>query len=598
MFYFNDFWELLFMLIVPFIIWLVVVPIYLLIKTNRLSRELKSLRNQLSTGATVSASLHSPVSDIRANFQQPSPIPPPVAYPMYGVITPSPNFSEPEPDSAFITWLKEDVLVKIGALLLLLALAWFVTYAFANNWIGPVGRITLGLMFGVGVLVFGSIRIRLYQSQGAIFTVLGSTVVILTVSAAQYNYNMFVPEVALGVMFLMVLYVAFVSLNYERVSLAYASLISALLAPFLINLNTYDSVWLMLYLLLVVVGTLGVVWFLRAAAITLVALIGVILYTPIAYSLDQGVALLFAFIFTGIFFITNIISLIRRYTEWVSPVHVTTALITGLYLITMTLAAAPEEWISTYLLVWAVIFAYGSFQVFLRTQNRIPFYIYVGVSLVLLGSATAIELSGPWLTIILTLEVLASIVLMRRLTDSQTALNLATGLLIIPGLYTLEHMSSYAWRDGFLHGDFLALLIFTGALVVAAIMRSESLANNAEGEAAQPALSRLFVVAGIYGLIIVWLFFHSIFQDFVGTLLSLVTYSVVGLTLFLKGRAEDQAAWRLAGILLLVFVVGRLLLIDVWALDLSGRIITFLVIGLLFISTAFLPKHRPENNNN
>jgi len=42
-----------------------------------------------------------------------------------------------------------------SVVLLLLALGWFVSYAFANNWIGPLGRITLGILFGLAVVGMG-----------------------------------------------------------------------------------------------------------------------------------------------------------------------------------------------------------------------------------------------------------------------------------------------------------------------------------------------------------------------------------------------------------------------------------------------------------
>jgi hypothetical protein len=39
-------------------------------------------------------------------------------------------------------------------------------------------------------------------------------------------------------------------------------------------------------------------------------------------------------------------------------------------------------------------------------------------------------------------------------------------------------------------------------------------------------------------------------------------------------------------------VVARLLLVDVWSMELSGRVITFFVIGALLMSTAFLTKRK------
>jgi uncharacterized membrane protein len=550
-------------------------------RLNDLEKKLDLLNQQINNGSAA-------VTQVNNN---PSVLLPNIPAPVNFSASASPILVTPnEKGSAFVDWLKQDTLVKIGALLLLMSLAWFVTYAFANNWIGPVGRILIGLLFGVSILIFGTVRIRLYGSQGAIFTVVGSTIVIMTTSAAQYVYSMFPPTSALLIMFTMVVYVAFVSLQYERASLAYASLITALLAPFIINSHSGDALLLMLYLLLVVVGTLWVVWRLRAEKITLMALVGVIMYTAAVYGLDTGVALIFSFLFTGIFFITNIVSLIRRYTDWVSPIHITTALVTGLYLITSVISLSPAEWISTYLLVWALVFAYGSYVVFVRTLNKVPFYIYSATSLILLGTATAYELSGAWLTIMLTVEVLVMVMLMARVAKEHKYLNLATALFIVPGIYTLEHIGSYAWNNGLPMDDLIALVIFTAALVLVGIERSRVVDNQDDSHLLESGQRVLYSFAGIYTFVIIWLCFHSIFSDTTATMFALIIYSITGLLLYITGKMQLDSSIKTAGIVTLSFVVLRLLVVDVWSLEMTGRIITFLIIGLLFMSTAFLPK--------
>ncbi len=600
MFYYYDFFALLFLLIIPVVLWMIFAPIYLIYKTRRLEREIISLRQHLENNPPVPTELGN--GEV---FNEPLNKTKPVSmYSDSGQLIPKPReltpIPAPEPESEFWLWLKQDFLVKIGAFLLILAFAWFVTYAFANNWIGPVGRITLGIIFGTAVLVFGTQRMMKSLSQGSIFSIVGSLIIIITISAGQFVYEMFPPQVALGLIFLVSVYVAFVSLSYERNQLAYASLISALMAPFLINSNTGDSLSLMFYLLLIIIGTLWVVWRLRAEKITLVALLGVIVYTEVAYSLDTGVALLFSFVFTGIFFVTNIISLIRRYTKWVSPVHVMTALLTGVYLISSIIGASPEEWRSTYLLFWALVFAYGSFQVFIRTLNRTPFYIYTSVSLIMMGTATVIELSGPWLTIVLTLEVLATVILLKQLTKDKRASNLSLALFVVPGLYTFGHISTYAWQSGIPNGDLLALLIFTGSIILAGLVKSGLLPEtNASESLAQNDGQVLFTIAGIYIGIIIWLILHALFTNMVGTMLAMIIYSIIGLVLYIKGKFENNKTIKTIGIVILSFVVIRLILVDVWAMETAGRIITFLIIGLLFMSTAFLPRlkknyHQPN----
>ena len=97
----------------------------------------------------------------------------------------------------FAVWLKEDWLLKVGAFLLLIGFGWLATYAFLNNWIGPMGRIALGIIAGALILVLGWWRIRKYLNQGGVFIVLGSTTILLTIFAAREIYGFFTPLSAL-----------------------------------------------------------------------------------------------------------------------------------------------------------------------------------------------------------------------------------------------------------------------------------------------------------------------------------------------------------------------------------------------------------------
>jgi len=124
-------------------------------------------------------------------------------------------------------WTKEDWLLKLGALLLLIGLGWFVTYAFANNWIGPMGRIAIGLVAGSLFIALGWLRMPKYQQQSGWFMVLGSTTVLVTIFAAREIYGFFTPASALMVMFATTALVALASVKHKVEWLALASLILA-----------------------------------------------------------------------------------------------------------------------------------------------------------------------------------------------------------------------------------------------------------------------------------------------------------------------------------------------------------------------------------
>ena len=76
------------------------------------------------------------------------------------------------------------------------------------------------------------------------------------------------------------------------------------------------------------------------------------------------------------------------------------------------------------------------------------------------------------------------------------------------------------------------------------------------------------------------------------TMTTLVIYTIFGLIAYFSGLYGDDLARRTYGIALLAFVVIRLIIVDVWQMELFGRVITFLAIGVLLMSTAFLTKKK------
>lgn len=507
----------------------------------------------------------------------------------------------PREPNQFVLWLKEDFLVKLGAFLLLIAFGWFVSYAFMNNWIGPVGRISLGLLVGVVFMLLGIWRIKTREQQGAIFTVLGSTTVLLTIFAAREIYEFFTPASALFVMFASVVFVAFVAVMYRRNSLAIASLLLGAIAPSLTNADP-NIIGLFSYLLVLVLGSVWVVSRIGTVALPIISFIVVFLYGVPYMGIssahpDAPMALLFAFIFTVIFFVSNIVSILKRTDRDARQAHIVMALGTGLYIAGWIAAAVDPVWQSLMDVMWALAFAFGAFVVYMRTNDRAPFYVYGAVSIALIGIATAAELDGATLTIAYTLEVTTLLVAAKMFKD-QTLLNRLSILYGVPILFSLQHILASSWRDGFMHLDFFALAILMFCLWVAAtIVYLFRPADKSEGSDATAVLA---VIGGIYATVLVWLVSHSIVVDDTATTISLFIYTVSGIALHLIGKNIGKNTVVMCGNVLIGLVVLRLMFVEVWTMNIAGKIITFFGIGILLIATAFISKsgrNKDEDNN-
>jgi hypothetical protein len=254
--------------------------------------------------------------------------------------------------------------------------------------------------------------------------------------------------------------------------------------------------------------------------------------------------------------------------------------------------------------MWMMVFTIGSFIVYRALENRIPFYIYGGTSIALLAAATAVELSGPILTLAYTIEVALLVFLTAYiLRDVRVAERLRL-LFIVPVLLSLGSIISPTWQIGILHDDFFVLLVLGVSLAVVGRALYEC---NVKGRVSteESSTNVLTVGSALYGLTLIWLVLNSPALGLaeVGTMLSLIIYTIIGLILYIRGKRNGQKGYTVGGGMLLGFVVLHLLFVEVATMETTGRIITFVVIGLLLMSTAFIRKQKQPplisvNDNN
>lgn len=508
-----------------------------------------------------------------------------------------PELTGPTIFERFFSWLKEDWLMKIGAILLLIGFGWLTTYAFLNNWIGPMGRIALGIVAGVIFIILGWWRIKKYLHQGGVFLVLGSSTVLLTIFAAREIYDFFTPFSALVVMFLSTAFVALVSVQYNNRALALASLILAGVAPLLTSAPLPNYVGLFSYLFVVILGAIWIVVITGRRELTTVALIIIMFYSlPHLFSLisaDKGVLLMFAYAFAAVFFFTNTVGILKLKGKEIIP-DLITAAGNGLLLLAWIMVAAEDEWKSLIITAWMVVFVVGAFMIYRITQRREPFYVYAGVGVAMLAAATSAELDGATLTIAYTVEsgIIALVVYM-VLRDIKIAERLSL-LLVGPVLLSFESMISRAWTTNIIHKDFFVLLVLSLTLLGLGLFLLKGVKEA--GNKDNGKFSAVLLIGGsVYAYILLWLSLHAgLENNNTAVMLSLVVYTIIGLVCYFYGLANEKRALSLYGGALVGFVVGRLILVDVWKMEIAGRIITFFLIGAMLVSTAFLGRKKHE----
>ena len=503
--------------------------------------------------------------------------------------------TKPGAGDYFIEWLKDDWLLKLGAMLILIGFGWFVSYAFLNNWIGPIGRITFGIIAGLAVLLLGWWRIKKFVRQGSIFLVLGAAIILLTIYAAREVYDMIHPVVALGVMFLSVVFVALASVKYKSQGLALSGLALAGIAPFLVSNPRPDFTGLFLYLLII---NLGVIWVVTITGWRI--LINFSLLLAFFYSIphllastDASAEVLVLIIYGLAFalFAAHTLGILKTNDPKEALSDLITAAGNGLLIIAWTMTAVPDNWQSLTLSLWLIVYGVGAFLMYKFTHSSKPFFVYSGISVAVLAAATAAELNGAALTIAYTIES-AGVAILTYIISQNLQLAIRSSLLLIgPAILSLGSLIRYVDTYQVLNRDFFVLFIVGVTGLGLGSYFWLKVRAGAEKIPTNGPIA-LVIIGSAYLHTLLWFLLKKIMSEDASTTLALTIYTILGLALYIYGQTNRRRVMKMYGGTLSGLVVARLIIVDVWTMAIAGKIVTFFLIGALLVGTAFINYHK------
>lgn len=609
-------------MIAVFIFIVVACVVFLFVRTNTLRARVEHIERYLQQRPLPQGAEqpHAPPSEHGSVVVQPPTMSPVMTSYMGGASSITPH--TPDAMDRFSAWVKEDWLMKLGAFLIILGVGWFVSYAIAENWIGEVGRIFLGLLGGAIVLALGWYRLQQFVTQGAVLMFTGATVVVLTLFAARELYDMFTPLVALTLMFGTSALLGVTSVVRRHQALAYGNVLLAGVAPLLID-ATLTIPEIFTYLLVLSVGAVGVAVVTGWRNLILLSLVLVFLYSISSFTSwnakDLDVGLTFAFIFSALYFAVSVLAM--RVQKKVQVVDLFVALGTGTFLLMWILAGAKDEWQSMLLVVWTMVFAFGAFHATRLGAGIAYFYAYAGVGVVYLGVATAIELEGPTLAIASIIEAFLVLWVGYRIVGKIHNVPVLAIPCVVPILLSFESIGSRAWRgwdssmydsrfgyesniptwyDKMFHADAFVLVFLIAVLILVGILFYQERMRLGETERvfAKKIAQVAWVVAGLYGAILTWLISHALFvgQD-TGTMTALLVYTLVAVGFYSAHRVTGDMWKRHVATAFTIFVTARLLLVEAWNMDLGERVVVFLVVGVALAGVAWLERSGKKTNH-
>jgi uncharacterized membrane protein len=499
---------------------------------------------------------------------------------------------------------------RIGITLLIGAVTFFLKYAFDNNWIGPSGRVAIGILLGSAMFPWSHWLLRRgysYFSEG--IAALGAAVLYLSIWAGCQYYHLYSRDVGFYGMIVITAAISIVALGRDSQRIALLSLIGGFLTPLLVSSGRDEQVVLFTYLLI-----------LGAGMIVIEARREWLLLAPVSFLLTE-------FYFIG------------WYSEFYKPAKLELTIIFAtliflLYAVLPILRAARHSRLNEVdiLLVLVNSFSYfGGLYVMLWPQDRWPLtlfalalsaghlvvsrllpapkacespvtrLIFAGLALTFVTLAIPIRLDGKWITLAFAIE--GAILVSTGFRSAENFLRHAGYLLIaLAGLRILVFplpAPQFLVNERF--AAFLVLIACLGACLYAARLYSNSITPSEE------AVLGVFAVAiNIYALIALsqelWDYFGhqaglGIDSGLAQHLALSLLWTAYASVLIFFGVQRQSVLLRWQSLVLFGLVVVKVFVYDSSYLERFYRIVSFFILGLVLLTVSFLYQRKFARGN-
>src|SRR6185295_13380087 len=180
--------------------------------------------------------------------------------------SPPPGFARPSPavrrsGSDLEARIGGNWFNRIGIIAICFGVAFFLKYAFDNEWIGPGGRVLIGVAIGIGFLVGGERLRNRYASYAYGLTGGGLAILYLAIwFASQNRYNLIPQMLAFILMAGVTATGSLLAARYDALPIAVLALIGGFLTPILLSTGVDDETGLFGYIALLDAGVLALAY--------------------------------------------------------------------------------------------------------------------------------------------------------------------------------------------------------------------------------------------------------------------------------------------------------------------------------------------------
>jgi uncharacterized membrane protein len=506
---------------------------------------------------------------------------------------------------------------RIGILAVLIAAAWFLKLAIDNHWIGPLGRVLIGLVAGAGLIAWSE-RFRTHHYKAFSFSLkaIGSGVLYLSLWAAFSLYHLIGSPVAFAAMIAVTAFNGFLAWVQDAELLALYAIVGGFSTPLLLSTGENHEVALFTYLFLLDQAVLVLVALKPWSRLLCGAFLGTVFFF-LEWSVQYYTANQFgttAF-FLAIFFLVFAWAprLVRLRSEipafgW-----------DGLALILVPLANAALGYLGFYLMLdsvgntaaapWVAV-AFAAFYLLLlrlpaggaiHGSAEATSGLHLTIVVVFLTLAIPLKTHGRWLTIGWLAEGGALVWLATR--TGSLLLRVLAVLCILLGLAALVLGNPAASTTPFFNERFATYLFGIAVCAFVAGLAARSPGTDADQFVEWRVIAAVDVVV-VNALILLaigweihsyWWYLNyrgdwHLLRDY--RMYAQFTYSaffmLFGATLLGVGFWRRSAFLRWQALVLIAATIAKVFAVDLSALSQGYRVLSFLGLGALLLAVSFV----------
>jgi uncharacterized membrane protein len=496
-------------------------------------------------------------------------------------------------------------LARIGIIAIIIGAGFFLKYAFDNNWLGPIGRVVLGIVAGLAMLWGGHYWRKRYPTFAQAFSGGGIALLYLSIFAAFAMFDLIGFYLTVGLLLLVSVVSVVLALQQNSMALAIIGIIGAFLAPFILVVSSAEasnidqanrSFWLMVYIIVVDLGVLWLSTMRNWRWFTLLALIGSLAVFGVWYSrfgdevsllTSQGSLTLVFLIFVGATVLYHLVW--RKPTQGFDYALMTINAIAYFGISYGILGDDLRVWFGGFSFLLALFYGGLAYLAIRRSPENTRLSLFtLGISLVFFTVAIPLQLGDKaWTTIAWAVEgtVLTWLSFSVRMPQLRVYSYVVFAVVTIRLLFfdTTINLSTFT---PVLNERVLAFLVSIAAIYLSGyLLWRQRKAMWKQEESARSIYPGYFVAANFFTL---WLLSAEVIDYFDTPLALTAVWAIYAGILLVVGMIKQWRWVRLSALVMFAIPIIKICVYDVFALTQLYRIIAFTGLGVILLVCAYL----------